>query len=354
MPTSLTFGGADKYYSADAMESMRSAHFGSSPLDQQIQELLENHDPQLRSKVERSFKQWNNIIRDYLRTETGLRLTVGDETQAVPVKIVAGLPEPLRQLLKDIPIEVLNLYLRRRQFSEGEQGVKLAQDNFNQLAISIDDSKYKPVQTSPDDLTRVSLFLNQAFQLINDWDLQKKIGQIEQDTLGAYFYLVPKIELYWMVIGLVARIIGVSVEALSAVIAIHELAHAYTHLGKDIDRQQWNTQRFASADLRIVEGLAQFYTAIICGKLSERFPDAKQAYEKLLEIQPAPYRVHNAWSDKPEDAGEVIRAAMIECRSKQTQSYEQFEALIDRHLDSIKGKKRKKEPDQTVVSGGGK
>jgi hypothetical protein len=34
--------------------------------------------------------QWNNVIRDHLRNEIGLRLTVGDEAQAVPLRVVDG------------------------------------------------------------------------------------------------------------------------------------------------------------------------------------------------------------------------------------------------------------------------
>ena len=38
-----------------------------------------------------------------------------------------------------------------------------------------------------------------------------------------------------MVIGLISGILGVSVEALTIVTLIHELSHAYSHLGYDID-----------------------------------------------------------------------------------------------------------------------
>jgi hypothetical protein len=49
--------------------------------------------PRLKNDVERAFRQWNNVVRDHLRTETDLRLTVGDDAQAVPVHIERRAPD---------------------------------------------------------------------------------------------------------------------------------------------------------------------------------------------------------------------------------------------------------------------
>ena len=37
-------------------------------------------------------------------------------------------------------------------------------------------------------------------------------------------------------------IYGFDVEALTYVVLAHELAHAYTHLGRDIDGNAWDTE----------------------------------------------------------------------------------------------------------------
>jgi hypothetical protein len=86
----------------------------------------------------------------------------------------------------------------------------------------------------------------------------EKIIGIDEDVLGAYFFRVPEIRLYWVVIGITARALGVPPDALTIVVLAHELAHAYTHLGRDIDNERWDTERFAKSDLDIVEGLAQY------------------------------------------------------------------------------------------------
>ena len=99
------------------------------------------------------------------------------------------------------------------------------------------------------------MMLIELFKLFNkleDWlnalELLKKIGAIEQDILGAYFFRIPEVRLYWMVIGLIAGALQVSVEALTFVVAAHELGHAYTHLGRDIDGRRWDVDVFSRTD----------------------------------------------------------------------------------------------------------
>src|SRR5690606_22172982 len=96
----------------------------------------------------------------------------------------------------------------------------------------------------------------------------------------------------------------------------HELAHAYSHLGRDIDNERWDTELFASTDPHIVEGLAQFYTQAVCTLLEPRFPAARMAYEALLAKQRGTYKEHLKWVDNDERGGEIVRVAMIECRSR--------------------------------------
>jgi len=168
--------------------------------------------------------------------------------------------------------------------------------------------------------------------------IEKLIG-INEDVLGAYFYRVPEIRLYWVVIGIIARALGISAEALTVVVLAHELAHAYTHLGRDIDSQRWDTNQFARAHLDIVEGLAQFYTSVLCQRLEQRMPAALAAYKVLLAKQSGPYRAHEAWVKDHPQAGEVIRVSMIECRSQGITDAKEFEAAIKKYREGIRGTK---------------
>lgn len=125
--------------------------------------------------------------------------------------------------------------------------------------------------------------------------------------------------------------------ALAVVILLHELAHAYSHLGRDIDASSWRTEDFASAGLKIVEGIAQFYTAAICTKLKDRYHAALDAYHALLTVQSGPYLVHQGWktragAERPAArVGEVVRASMIECRVRPIRDYSVFESALAHH-----------------------
>jgi hypothetical protein len=159
-------------------------------------------------------------------------------------------------------------------------------------------------------------------------ELIKQISDIDQDILGAYHFRIPEIQIYWMVIGVIAGMLGITTEALCLVVLTHELAHAYSHLGHDIDGEQWKTEAFAAADLRIVEGLAQFCTSVVCEQISAGNPSVKEAYERLINLQRGAYRVHEGWKADEERTGEVVRFGLIECRSEGITQYEEFERRL--------------------------
>src|SRR5690242_9640091 len=94
---SLTaFGHPDRHYSGAG----RAATPQRSETDDRLARLLKDLDPKLEERVKRAFRQWNQVLRDYLRTEMAFRLTVGDDAQAVPLRIVPGLPAPLRGVVR--------------------------------------------------------------------------------------------------------------------------------------------------------------------------------------------------------------------------------------------------------------
>src|SRR5208283_1566842 len=112
--------------------------------------------------------------------------------------------------------------------------------------------------------------LDQTFSLAQELaayaakaELLKRITEINEDILGVYMptaRLIPdrgQIEIYWVVIGAVARLLGVDDEGLAVVVMAHELAHAYTHVGLDSNRNRWE-DGFWGCDPGIVEGLAQY------------------------------------------------------------------------------------------------
>ncbi len=306
----------------------------------QLQALIKSLPSDLKSQVQRAYRQWNLIIRDYMRNETGLRLTVGDDRQGVPVLVVNGLPAPLYHLFVDAPHPIDWFIYANRSV------IKAARTGLNMVSESLPPGRWPeqpPDSASDQELLHTVRYLTWLEDRASQVNLRDALQDVNQDVLGAYFYHVPRIELFWLPIGILARFLQVSVEALTLVVLVHEVAHAYTHLGRDIDGTRWDTHQFEKADLAIVEGLAQFYTGVISERLLERYPAASDAYEKLLNVQSAVYWSHYAWfpdwfPKAVPQAGEIVRSAMIICRSKGISDSGAFRSVlqdVERRLLSL-------------------
>ena len=180
------------------------------------------------------------------------------------------------------------------------------------------------------------------------------LKKIDEDVLGAYFPLgknphniylmtpIPIIEIYWTVIGAVAKTIQVDIEGLTIAVLAHELAHAYSHLGADTDGTRWEDLAFCNSDVPIKEGIAQYYTERVMQWFQKRQIETPyHAYAELLKHQGAPYHIHKQWSRT--FSPEIIRAAIIECRNNRVTDKDEF----DDRMQSAKDRLRRgsKEPE---------
>ncbi len=327
------WGSEDRYYAGCQAKPDRREQQRLSDTSRHLADILKAHDPEMRARVERAFKQWNLILRDYLRTEMALRLTVGDDTRAIPVYVVDGLPKPFA-LLMERYVDTAWLLLNRAVIDNTVKGLELVAEKYGK--ISTWEAFQQPPATA-EEIQHACDYVKRLVGLMGEIELHQRIGKIEQDILGAYFFRTPRIELYWMVIGLIAATLNVSVEAMTIVVLTHELAHAYSHLGRDIDGQRWETEAFAGTEIPVVEGLAQFYTNVVCQKLQSRMPASQTAFERLLKLQPEPYRVQSGWTDKKDPAGELVRVTMIQVRSRGLTEYAEFHETLQAQRGNLKG-----------------
>jgi hypothetical protein len=278
-------------------------------------------------RVRAAKERFNTRIREALRRETRLGfnrhkddlLGGRDEMISVPITIHPGLPEGLQQL--------------ERQTIDDEHRLAVLLSPYRQALVAVRDSG-KPLAVemipmlSRDEVGRRLLdgregsfasawqYADSLCQRLATFDLTKFILRVNEDVLGVYRYNVhndydnpnSRIELYWGVIGLIARDLGVAVEDLAAVVLAHELAHAYTHVGSDADDRYWNTRHFNESSVGLKEGLAQYYTDLVCQRLERDVPGIRAAYRKLLPKQPAAYHVQEQWRDS---TPEMVRHAML-------------------------------------------
>jgi len=329
------WGHEGRHYAASADDVSRAAERSGGTVENRWTLALEQASPGIRDSVERTYKQWNTILRDYLRTETALRLTVGGESQSVPVKLVAGMPKRFAEVMREF--EGLEwLLLNRPAVEAAKSGTEFMESYYDEVRVTKRDQAGLANVT---EIHRVHETAKAWLETLEDARVVDRIIGIEEDVLGAYFFRLPEIRLYWVVIGICARALGVSADALTIVVLTHELAHAYTHLRRDIDNERWETEKFAAADLRIVEGLAQFYTQVICQRLEPRMPAALKAFMALLDKQNDAYKTHCKWVGNDERGGEIVRVSMIECRSRGITASSDFTKAIDRYRADVRGRK---------------
>ena len=314
-----SFGDDSRYYSSPRLPDRQVGITGDSPMESRIRHLLSSQKVETQSIVEKACKQANLAVREYLRDETALKISHPGRRQTVPFQVVDGLPRSLEQRLDQLPEDIFLFLLQSRHLlNQGHSALQLLDKNLHQVlqAFEAEDSGEKI------GLNKSLKLIENVLDKINLIKLPELILNINEDVMGAYFYKIPAIQIYWMPIGLIAGALDITVDDLSFIVLAHELAHAYTHLGLDIDKIQWQTEMFANTNLMIVEGLAQFYTEGICKKLEPNNPGLLKAFYKLLDHQPPPYTNFREWADK--HASEVVRFTLIATRSNNILKYDQF------------------------------
>lgn len=317
-----------------------------------LSQLLQRVPNTVQRQVETTRQRLNTPLREYLRKETGLLLNRGDhepdarssDLKAIPITLVAGMPEAWEQstALRNLNARqvVLARYLGhlRSLIQSGQTVVPM----FDELAaLAVDPEDRVDVAVDRAQLGGVLGVMGALLAEAEQADPVKAMLNVNADVLGMYRYRVVKpgplgemagdplsgnIELYWAVIGLIAELLGVTVEALGAVVLAHELAHAYTHLGVDIDGERWPSRGFAKTETAVVEGLAQYYTARVCDRAERLQPGVKRAYAALLAKQPSAYHTHEPWLT--DHTPEQVRLALLDLRHAGAGSLDEFKGML--------------------------
>jgi len=136
------------------------------------------------------------------------------------------------------------------------------------------------------------------------------------DVLGIFSATRHTIEIYAQVIAYYSIKLGIAAEDLAFVVLTHELAHAYTIAGYDINGSRGSMmENLYVWDTDVIEGLAQYYTDAICNQMKDN-PEFKTAFDKLSIGQTLPYRWYQDWFNKSKNH-EGLRTLMIRYRDKQ-------------------------------------
>ena len=312
-----------------------------------LTDLLGRVPKAVEDRVRTTRDRTRNVLRDAIRAECRLAMRTdaedGGASAQVPIEVSPGYPEALKALsFPDELRHVLLLTRFRRSLAEvasGTAGLLQLHESLTHMPNGSDWASVDPAAIS--DTREWTLKMLQRLEV---HDPVGKILTVNEDILGAYIYRADvqdefatnnaRIALYWCVIGLVSDWLGCSVEDLTVVVMAHELAHAYTQLGADIDGRRWPSHHFRQADVELKEGLAQFYTLRALQRLQGRFPGAIDTFETLLVKQPDPYRAHQPWVEH--FSPEAVRQAMLEMRRWREGSIEQFTDRLMRAGEQLK------------------
>lgn len=305
-----------------------------------LQQLLQEIPDDTREQVDRTRKRINAEVREAIKRETGLALNRKDIGQSrtnisVPVVLVPGIPEALQDIEYEDDYDLL---LKISPFRRDLEAVRDSLENIKPLLkiLETDNHCEDSLKDKNDHVELTRSLISKLLKKFNEKEEPvKKILGVNKDVLGAYIYSPMRtsfpqgrIELYWGVIGVVAGMLRINVEPLTAVVLIHEISHAYTHLGADIDGERWESDDFAKSERALKEGLAQYYTCLIRSQIDNKVTGTSIAFEKLLEHQPTDYHSHKMQmieDSKVED----IRLALLDVRRKGISTLGDFRKTLE-------------------------
>ena len=286
MPTgNIQYG--DGYYSKNPASHLAEK---CNDYESDLESFLLRQDPNIKLRIENAVKDSKVKIQAILRNETALRLKDSTGSTPIKVKVVSGLPIIVRRKLREIPKpSIPRVFLDKHCLQNAESGLQYLNhtiETFNSINSNITKNEVEKV------LNYVHELLNSFNNKSLDKDIIDLMVKIDEDVLGAYFFNDAEIHLYWLVIGLFSYKYGVSPESLASVVAAHEWAHAYSHVGADTGGNRWDTEAFSSTSMTTVEGIAQYYSGLISERLSD---ECFNTYLCLLAQQSKPYRSHLEW-----------------------------------------------------------
>lgn len=312
-----------------------------------LRDLLDQVPLEVRDRVKATLDRVRAPLRDAIRAECRLSMKADAEdanaSAQVPIELEGGCPEILKAVEFSDELELFLLLTRyRRGLAETASGTASLLALHSEISSLSNGHAWANIDSA--NITATREWAIEMLHRLSSYDPLGRVLVVNEDILGAYIYRAnvsdehetnaARISLYWCVIGLVSDWLGCSVEELTVVVAAHELAHAYTQLGADIEGRRWPSRDFSRAEIALKEGLAQFYTQRTLTRLSTKFPGALDAFESLLESQSEPYHAHKRWIDRY--SAEAVRQAMIEVRRWREGSVDQFEERLYRISEQLK------------------
>lgn len=281
---------------------------------------IQQNEKKLSNQFERIIKEWNQLIRTFMSKSMGVSLSDNDHGRNfITIRVDFGYEEEIVSIIeKEYPKLDFEEHFRLQQLIIiGEQCI----DYFNPhsereyLLKTIDYARQQVSQFNVNKITE---------HLFNF--LKPK----QTDIFGTYFIDKSHIELYVTPIVIFCKMHGLDLDSFIIMVFMHELAHGYSHIGKDKDGYLW--ENFKETDDRLAESLAQYYTDRCIEKYLYKNSNLRISFDYLLERQSEPYKVHKEWKA----SFEQVFGAFIEARRNNIFSYSVFRDMLTSSKRRIK------------------
>jgi hypothetical protein len=288
-------------------------------------------EPAQYELVEKTRVDWQGSVRDFLRSETGLKLSAAGKQHSVSITVRNYVSPIFDVLINQLNMENSLLSKKRPLLKSLQSGSRWLNDYFArnpnakmQLALTDQDIESAPA---------FELAVTKILDKLPRWQVEfaHQFRNVKEDVMGAYSPRGKFAELHWIPIAMIAETLEVPIEDLSLVVLAHELAHTYTHVGMDIGGGSWDTDSFIAADRAVLEGLAQYYTLVYLTKHASSVRDdgPLTAFHRLLEMQHSDYHTHRFWmAGDPTVQSESVRLALLDARLTSSCSEPAFTANV--------------------------
>ena len=290
------------------------------PKNNSVRWLIGDFEREYQPLFNKVKSQWLPAIREFLREETGLRMHQ---------KIVGY------KIKKDSNVSFNFVPDRHDTF------IKLVDENYPDL----DFNEYSIFRSLKSELTNAKFFfadnvdkpgseyqalasyLDSYFEKYNLDSLLNtlfKTSGRSADIWGTYYFRDGRIDIYFLPLILFSKIHNIPLEQAIISTLVHEVAHAYHHMGKDKDNVTWVSMD--RTDLKIVEGMAEYFTWLFIETYKSNHSGMELTYNKMFKCLGPEYTIFKDWTSVY--SKEAIKSALLGTRRKSILDYQGFENLL--------------------------
>jgi len=273
--------------------------------------MLNQHDISNRYMFSKMKSEWNQRIRDFLSEATGLKLNKRQTAARASSEVNVSV-----QIVSDNRDFFLNKIISHYpdlDFNEYESKRLLLKALDNSSTYFENDANFLQIRES-------------CSQYLKRYDINDLIKRLfnerteSGEVWGSYYLNTHRVEIYYLPLLVLSKIKDISLEHSFVLVLVHELAHAYHHLGKDTDGNHWKWMR--NADLPIIEGLAQYYTQLFVNYYKSSIPEFERTFDQMLKVLPPVYSCHLGWLDYKKES---VATALKLLRINDIESFDEFD-----------------------------